>query len=327
MDNAVSYECMSACILNHMRQRKINLSGSDIFFAGHGYPISYKKGSLTKIKSEGYEANFNFMKLYGIDYQFGRVIPEKEILLGFLREPYAVTIRMVSDALSYDPVFSQTVGASHFINIMDYDPVKKQFFIIDGDVPSAKTGYYSGWMDETDILYGWSQKHGEVLRIDLSEQRDWADFSCEVRAVANRQAEQSIKLYLDGKNKFYSARATGEQAIRCMVKELAKHVQHSGFKEMTLDANFGFRVDGAIGAKLFLLEKMRQKEMSLSKEYEQIVEDWSRWCMLLLKSGLTGKEDSFEFVRTRMEQIVGQERSILERILEEWGDYRIGTFV
>ena len=75
-----------------------------------------------------------------------------------LQEPYTVTIRMVSDFLTYDRVFSQTSGASHFINILKYSKEKRQFFIVDGDIPSAKTSCFSGWVDEDDIICGWEEQ-------------------------------------------------------------------------------------------------------------------------------------------------------------------------
>ncbi len=66
-----SYECMNACILNHMNRAGMEINGSDLFFSDRGYPVSYKKGSLTRIVSEGYEANFRFLDRYGLDYKFG----------------------------------------------------------------------------------------------------------------------------------------------------------------------------------------------------------------------------------------------------------------
>lgn len=82
-----SYECMNACILNHMSKRNFNISGSDIFFIGKGNFIYYKKGSFTRISSEGYEANFRFLQWAGIDYRFGRMAPSKQSLLRMLDEP------------------------------------------------------------------------------------------------------------------------------------------------------------------------------------------------------------------------------------------------
>lgn len=55
------------------------------------------------------------------------------------------TIRRVSDFLTYDRVFSQTSGASHFINVLKYSKERRQLFIADGDIPSVKTNGFSGW--------------------------------------------------------------------------------------------------------------------------------------------------------------------------------------
>lgn len=307
-----SYECMNACIVNHLNQAGIKVSGSDLFFAGCGYPIHYKKGSLTRIASDGYAANFRFLDQYELAYQFGRVSPGKEPLLGFLKESDSITIRMVSDFLTYDPVYSQTNGASHFINLLDYDKEEKKFFIVDGDVPSAQTGCYSGWVDEDDIVGGWTLQFGEILRLQIPEELKHTDFSRRVREEANRQVLNAVYQYLNGRNHRFSGQVTGEKACICMLQDLQKYVEKKGYRELTQDANFRLRIDGYMGAKKFLLEKFREQgRTTLAESYEEIIEGWSRWHMLLLKSGLVPTMKNFEHVKKRMEELVEQERSVL----------------
>lgn len=309
-----SYECMNACILNHMNRAGIKINGSDIFFSGGGYPVSYKKGSLTHIVSDGYEANFCFLDRYGLDYKFGRILPERKSLLSFLENSEAITIKMVSDFLTYDPVFSQTNGASHFINIQKYDSDKMRFYIEDGDVPSAETGTYLGWLDESNVLKGWEISCGEIFVLKLPENLDREKICQRVREEANSQVKRSIKCYLDGADHFWLSRSTGEKAISRMVKEMGKYVEKGDFRDITIDANFRLRVDGYMGAKKFLLEKLwEQGKTKLAEEYKILIERWSKWCMLLLKSGLVATEENFSFVKQRMEELVQQEHHILEK--------------
>ncbi len=258
------------------------------------------------------------MKRCGIKYCFERVIPEKETLLRFLEGTSSISVCMASDFLTYNSVFAQTGGASHFINILDYNSKSKKFYIVDGDVPSAKTGYYSGWIDEVDVLNGWGRMHGIILRIILPEGRDWKTLFHEVRMKANEQVEKAIKKYIDGKNKFYSSKVTGKEAIRCMVRELETYVGSFDFKQITRNVNFSVRVNGFISSKLFLLEKLRQQKIGSFREYEQVIQKWSQWCILLLKSGLIGRKDYFMYVKERMEMLVDHEQIILEGILKEW---------
>lgn len=309
-----SYECMNACIVNHMRQAGLNISGSDIYFAGAGYPITYRKGSLTRISSEGYEANFRFLNDYHITYQFGRVAPEKETLLTCLSKPYTVTIRMVSDFLTYDRVFSQTSGASHFINILEYDKEKAQFFIVDGDVPSAKIGSFSGWIDEEDILTGWRIKQGELLQLDISKDSLMTDLCRKVRDRANQNVKEGVKAYLTGKRNSFWKGATGEQAILCMIKQLGKYVKKRDFNMLAHDANFRLRVDGFLGMKNFLLEKLTEQESPLCADYEGVIQDWSKWCMLLLKCGMLNSKENFARVYERLEEVTAREREVLEKL-------------
>lgn len=181
-----SYECMNACILNHMNRAGMEINGSDIFFSGGGYPVSYKKGSLTHIVSDGYETN--------------------------------------------------------------------------------------------------------------------------------SQVKRSIKCYLDGTDHFWLSRSTGEKAISCMVKEMGKYVEKKDFRDITIDANLRLRVDGYMGAKKFLLEKLwEQGKTKLAEEYKILIDRWSKWCMLLLKSGLVATPENFSFVKQRMEELVQQEHHILEK--------------
>lgn len=320
MNIVKSFECMNACITNHMKQAGIDISGSDIFFGGGGYPITYKKGSLTHISSKGYEANFRFLDECGISYRFGRVYPTKEALLERLQEPYTVTVRMVSDFLTYDRVFSQTSGASHFINVLKYSKEKRQFFIVDGDIPSAKTSCFSGWVDEEDIICGWKEQRGEILQLDLTahlqktESRKW------VRERANKNVRQGLELYLKGKKKVLSGQVTGEKAICCMIQQLGKYVERQEFNLLVVDANFRLHVNGFLGMKNFLLEKLNEQSSPLIGEYESVVNDWLRWCMLLLKSGIVNTAENFYKVTARMEEIVNRERNVLEKLTGEYID-------
>ena len=221
---------------------------------------------------------------------------------------------MVSDFLTYDPVFSQTSGASHFINILKYDSDKMRFYIEDGDVPSAETGTYLGWLDESNVLKGWEINCGEIFVLKLPENLNREKICQRVREEADSQVNRSIKCYLDGADHFWLSRSTGEKAISRMVKEMGKYVEKKDFRDITIDANFRLRVDGYMGAKKFLLEKLwEQGKTKLAEEYKSLIERWSKWCMLLLKSGLVATAESFSFVKQRMEELVQQEHHILEK--------------
>ncbi len=313
-----SYECMNACILNYFRQEGISISGSDIFFSGVGYPVHYQKGSLTRIKTEGYDSNFRFLKKYNVNYQFRKVKADKDTLIDLLQQPYTITIRMISDYLTYDRVFSQTSGASHFINIISYDRESRKFFIVDGDVPSMETGCFSGWVDEEDIVKGWQIMQGEVLQMDLSSVVSKVDLAQKARQDANENIRVAVENYLYAKQRLFSGEVFGEKAIITMVDQLGNYVERSEFREITGDANFRLRVNGYIGAKKFLLEKIKEQgKVNLAKEYQGIIDAWLRWCMLLLKCGMSSKQEHFILVKERMEEIVTKERNILEKLLLE----------
>lgn len=135
-------------------------------------------------------------------------------------------------------------------------------------------------------------------------------YECMNACILNR----SIKCYLDGTDHFWRSRSTGEKAISCMVKEMGRYVEKRDFRDITIDANFRLRVDGYMGAKKFLLEKLwEQGKTKLAEEYKILIDRWSKWCMLLLKSGLVATAESFSFVKQRMEELVQQEHHILEK--------------
>lgn len=310
-----SFECMNACILNHLNSAGMNISGSDIFFCGRGYPVYYQKGTLTQIKSEGYDANFRFLNQYGIDYRFGRISPTADTMKRLLQESYTVTIRMISDCLLYDKVFSQTSGASHFINVLAYDKTIKQFYIVDGDVPSATTGCYAGWISEKELIRGWELKGGETLQMDFSKISENKDFCHFVREEANRQLKPAVQEYLNGKRPLLGDKITGKKAIYFMIKQLSRYAGKCGFRELTRDANFRLRVDGFMGSKYFLLEKLKEQNLVTATGYESILQGWSRWCMLLLKSGLAPSQvEGMELVEKRMEELMTSEEQCLEKI-------------
>ena len=189
-----------------------------------------------------------------------------------------------------------------------------RFYIEDGDVPSAETGTYLGWLDESNVLKGWGIKCGEIFVLKLPEDLDQKKFCQRVREEANSQVKRLINCYLDGTDHFWRSRSTGEKAISCMVKEMGKYVEKKDFRDITIDANFRLRVDGYMGTKKFLLENLwEQGKTKLAEEYKVLIDRWSKWCMLLLKSGLVATAESFSFVKQRMEELVQQEHHILEK--------------
>lgn len=310
-----SYECMNSCILNHLRNQNILLNGSDIFFSGKGYTVRYRHGSITKISTNGYEANFEFLRKYGINYNFGRVEPTKKNLLRYLEGSNPITIRTSSDFLTYDPVFSQTDGASHFINILMYDKQLRKFLVVDGNVPSLQTGTFYGWVEEKDILGGWQRKCGEILQLLLYQSKGVDSIDKRVAHDANKNVKSAVEKYLNGRKGFLIGVADGEHAIIEMIKDMSKYCGKPEFRAITRDANFRIRVDGFMGLKKFLLEKMQLQKKSIADEYKDIIEDWSRWCMLLLKSGITNEEKIFSLVCERSEVIIKKERNVLETFL------------
>lgn len=312
-----SYECMNACILNHVSSVEMKINGSDIFFAGEGYPISYKKGSLTEIKSDAYNANFRFLKKYGFMYSFHKVDPTIDSIKRMLQKSYTITIHMMSDFLTYDRVFLQSSGASHFINVLDYDQKQKKLFIVDGSVPTMEKSSFSGWVDEKDIMRGWQVMQGEVLNVDLKHNLLNTGLLQGIRNDANAHVLVAIKKYLDGKSSILSSYVTGEQAICFLMEQLRKKVKKKNFRELIQEVNFRLRVDGYIGAKKFMAEKFFEQEFRLAMEYSKIVDDWSRWCMLLLKSGIGASEKNIILVQSRMQELVERERKVFEIYIQD----------
>lgn len=311
-----SYECMNSCILNHLRKQNILLNGSDIFFSGKGYIVRYRHGSVTQISTNGYEANFEFLRRYGINYNFGQVEPTKTNLLKCLESSNPITIRMSSDFLTYDSIFSQTEGASHFINILMYDEKIRKFLVVDGNVPSLQTGTFYGWVEEDSILGGWQRKCGEILQLLLCPDNSLDNINERVTYDANKNVKCAIEKYLNGKRGKFIGDAKGECAIIEMIKEMSKCCEKPGFRMITREANFRIRVDGFLGGKKFLLEKMQLQNNNIANEYKEIVDDWSRWCMLLLKSGIVNEKKTFLLVCERSKVIINKERNLLETFLD-----------
>ena len=315
-----SYECLNACIINHLNLKGITLSGSDVYFVGEGFFVNYEKGSLTKISTEGYDANFRFLEMMQIPYKFGCVNPTKQLLMELLGMPYTITIRMVSDCLSYDYAFAQTSGATHFINVLEYDDSREQVYIVDGDVPTIDTGCFSGWIDVEELLRGWILKGGELLQLDLrSHIVKKMRLTC-VKQIANKQVVFMINQYLLGKKRWLCSTVTGQYALEFMIEQLAKYVETKKFTELIIQANFRIRINGVMGAKYFLLEKFIEQKSKVAEDYRQIVQNWSRWCMLLLKSGYSNKREAFALVQKRLYDLMSAEEICLKKYLQE-GDY------
>lgn len=312
----VSYECMNACLVNHFRRAGIDIAGSDIYFSGSGHPVFYKKGSKVKIASEGFDANFRFLEKYKVPYFFGRLTPEKKVLKECLEKSDYVTIRMSSEFITYNRVFAQTRGATHFVNVIAYDEQKDSFYIEDGDVPTTKKGSFAGWIPASEIEMSWMFVDGETLQLDLRDYQITEELIQQIKSDACEQVGKAIEEYLSKEDRKLSLKVYGQKALVYMLRDVKKVVGRQDLRELTTDMNTRMRINGYMGFKEFMLEKMQEaKHTELAIEYEQLIDGWSKWCMLLLRSGIRGDMESFVSLQTRLEELNAKEEQILRGLL------------
>lgn len=305
------YECLSACLSNCFNQKKIKITGSDIFLLGDGCNVLYRQKDM-EIGTDIYIANYNFMNFLGLKYINDTCDNEQKYFLSqCVKNRYGLCIKVGSKYLEYNRVFSQSDNSPHFINILDVND--DRVLICDGYVPEREATTFSGWLDLEKIVQAWKSMNYEyVLLKDVSMVR-----TNNIKSVVLEKMQRSINAYIKGGKDaelYY-----GKDAILQLNRDIKKVFESSDAKEKVKNINYQLKIYGFISSKIMLLDSISRyvPQISCTKEYKEIINNWNRYCILLIKSALSQRKEGYERTYNKCEEFVDRECDVLSKILRK----------
>lgn len=301
-----SYECLNACLVGYLNYLGLKIKGFDLFFGGDGCDISFYEDNGLHIGAPIYEANFNFLDKWGIPYEHKRGLEPEEAMVRLrsaVESEECISIRVTSELLKHSPVFRQTSGAPHYLNILGLDEERKMVYISDGYVPAYHPEIYEGWVELDDIFTGWQSMRFDYIIISKVEwnKREITEYSAE-------SFRKSIQLYLKPGLKNY-----GISSVIEMLLAVENIYEDCNIRMVAFDMNYQLKTYGFLTVKKFIYEclQYQKKEMKTLLQYEMLLERWNRFCLFLMKAGVSGNLNEFIKLKNSALELTKMEQEIL----------------
>lgn len=314
------YECLSACITNYFNYLGLLVSGSDIFFGGDGFLITYQKNEKASIGAKLYESNFMFLKNLNIPFQHTKLGESKDVIK-FLRksieDQQLIAIKVSSECLEHNRVFKQTEGSPHYVNILGYDDINNKVFISDGYVPTFNPTVFEGWVDTNGIIEAWKRMDYEYVKLDLADIKISTD---EIHRIAITNMKGGIQQYLNPSKQRLSSEFFGKEAITKLFEDILLMFEMLiDLKSVALDINYQLKIYGFITSKRLILQKLEELKMNTYylQQYSKIIDKWNQICMLLVKAGISKSKKSLELTLEKVKESVQEEENLLHEILND----------
>jgi len=315
-DTIQGYECLNSCITNYFNYYRIPVLGSDIFFGGKGFEISYRLIPKPTIGSRLYESNFKFMEKMMISYEHSKCKNNIDAIC-FLEKciinEICVAIKVSTEYLEYNSVFKQTQGSQHYLNVIGIDNEKIKFYISDGYVPTYRPTVFQGWVDASRIMLSWSSMSYEYVIVPISDVHINIPA---IKNITNINVRCGIENYLATNS--HQDIVYGESSILKLIEDLKLRFEKSNdLRKAIIDINYQLKIYGFITSKIYLYEYMINiKVGNLSEKYLAIIERWNKICLFLLKVGFAQKSEQYDILYKKIDALVSYENIILKQIYE-----------
>jgi hypothetical protein len=306
-------ECLNACLYNYISAKGFNeLCHSDIFFIGKGLKIIYTGHPEERmIYSSQYESNIKFIKKFLPESKMDSVADcqlngMKEFLTSQLWNNKNVIIQISSSRLPYNTVFQKKDNISHFINVIDYDGAEGKFYISDGCPPVTTEEIYEGWIEEEELLDNWESMGGKYLILDFENSKIFNETAgiSYIKEMSEREFKKQVNSYIKAKRGVIRNEFKGCESINTLLKDMVSLFEKKvpDTKKIVMNVHRQIKLNGFLQAKEFILDKAIDmgKDRIICKEYEEIIRDWNKEMLLLVRAGI--KIDIVEY-RQIMEDI------------------------
>lgn len=303
-----SYECLNACLTNFLHLTGRKDKPSTVFFGGEGFRFKYREeDDQNVLLSDMYKANFIYMDRISLQYFHAFYNNPSEALFFVgkgVKEGRCFALKIQSDSLKYNRVYAQTI-ALHYINIVDYCEEKQEFFILDGDVPTAIPSCFCGWVDAKSIIDGWLKTNCEYVEFVNSE---------DLSTLSKDEMKKNIKLQL---MEYYNApnEDKGVSAVRKYFDEISR-CEESQLSKLARDVNYQIKIEGIWASRHFLLEylSLNDFEEEMIEELKVIIKQWNNVCMMCIKLSISKREK--ELIVSMLVALLEREKDLFDKVIE-----------
>ena len=307
------HECLSASIGNYLNYFCPDITGNEVLIAGNGFNVIYDKKQKI-IGAPIYEANFSFMEKYGVSYVRGNCYEERKgFLYHCIKQKEKIILRVDAQQLTYNRVFQQATNSPHYIDLMGVDG--ERFYICDGYVPTRETSIFEGWINYDCLIKAWEAMKYEYLILNWDKTLDTLQILRDVDEILC----QNLTEYITGGNKgvnFY-----GQDAILKLFADLNAVFWGDNAKEQILQYNYQLKIFGFLALKETLKEILNKKTGfdELALKYNDVITQWNRICMLLVKIAFSAKISNLENLNRKVIDCVLKEKDIIIQVINKLG--------
>lgn len=298
-----SYECLNACLTNYLNLCGKKISPSTVFWGGNGFVFKCREyeGSQ-QLLSNMYKANFLYMDKAGIEYVHDFFTTPSEELQFVVKEvtleKNIIALKIRSDFLKYNRVYLQTI-AMHYIDIVGYNKESQEFYIVDGDVPTAIPSVFSGWVDARELIEGWKKTNCEyVMFVDCEK----------IYAFSEREmillVRQQLLEYCNSESN-----DKGVLSVSTYFKNL-EIVDELQLSQIAREANYQIKVEGIWASRHYLLDFINSIgiEEGYKEKLKEIIKQWNALSMSLIKLSISKRERDKEKALSMLSNILLKEK-------------------
>lgn len=302
------HECLSACLGNYLNYLYPDLTGNEIIVAGGGFRVTYDSDQKV-IGTPFYDANFKFMRKYGIQYKRSNCEKnQEEFIRKCIRTGQKIIIKVDVCQLTYNRVFKQVSSAPHLVNILGKK--EDELYICDGYVPTREASVFEGWVSCQSVIKAWKKMNAEYIILDKQIKIDCPKIQLDMMEILHR----NIQEYITGGIKndvFY-----GYTAILQLFEDIKKQMEKQYIQKLILEYNYQIKIFGFLSMKIILREILiKMNMMELATSYNDVIKHWNIMCTILVKMAFSKSERILQELQNKIIDCIQKEERILLQIM------------
>lgn len=297
------FDCLSACITYAENSLGNDIDEYNVFFLfGERFVFLLEEEDGCSLCSNSHrlmENGTEFFEIDGENFDPSTMKPE-EYIEKCVNDGKFLAVSLRTRFLKYRNIFMNNGMAKHYLCILKYCADKRQVYVYDAYVPNENNTPFEGWLDIDEILPAWESTDYRHLL--------WTEAKLHIEGmdeVVYKAVKKTIANYLQPEKNLLC----GEEAV---YKWLSRLGEHDDIDYLL----FQVKINGFLTIKYYLLDYFDNKlgMHDLAAEYKNTIDKWGQICLLLFRMKLKKQVDKLEKVRTLSEELLKEERIILEKI-------------
>ncbi len=327
--------CHMACAKNILAFYEADISECLLYAIGKGFRYIYNRdpkwhNNKYRIHTDVPLTLNNFFDRFQIEYTLIENMENEiaeEYLIKSLQNNEPLMIGVINNDLTYDLDYaSHSKDWAHIVVATGLDLDQQKIKISDGFIPSNPPRLYAGWysykiIKETrEKRNNWCYKIGYESVKKFKKQFD-NEMLIEEHLVPN--LKECILEMLDGKiveDNYY-----GIEALKKYHEVLMNFTDYfaGDFDKELLQQNIDMKVEGFIDNKKYLFQVVNELSiikhsndlMEISEKLEVNLEEWIKFCLLMVKVALSEDRKKVVLLAKRFEEIYKEEIALYNTLL------------